>query len=456
MKAVLDSTDIGAGATQLHDGAISVIALATDSAGNVSVAGTTSFTLDTTAPTARLLPLNNATIVAGANFVLEFNENVVLGSSGTVEVVDHTAATTTTINLTNSNQVTFSNNTLTINPTADLIKGHSYHLLLSSGFVRDTSGNDWAGISSDSDWEVTVSDLSITLEQILVSAGTGSGNKLGQTINKNQRDGTLTLSGYIDSSTTDISTAIRTNSITVTLVKGMSTVNATVSSYSDNTGEWVATVAAGAFSSAIDGEYTVNVAVSVTPTMGGSTFTANTSGTVTVDATPPTVSLGLAANIDDGATRGEATQGVITVSTENGARVAIEFSKGTNVLNKTFTSAGSSQTVVLNGSDIGGASGLPDGTISVVVFATDTVGNATTDTIATSFTLDTVAPTVTSVAITAATGVQNAFVNVNDVVTATVTMSEAVNVLTTSGTPQLALNIGGSTKQASYASGTGN
>ena len=72
-----------------------------------------------------------------------------------------------------------------------------------------------------------------------------------------------------------------------------------------------------------------------------------------------------------------------------------------------------------------------------------------------SYKVDNTAPTVTSVAITAATGVQNAFVNVNDVVTATVTMSEAVNVLTTSGTPQLALNIGGSTKQASYASGTG-
>ena len=65
---------------------------------------------------------------------------------------------------------------------------------------------------------------------------------------------------------------------------------------------------------------------------------------------------------------------------------------------------------------------------------------------------DTTPPTVTSVAITSATGVQNSTLNAGDVVSVTVTMSEATTV---TGTPQLALNIGGTTVQANYASGSG-
>jgi len=65
---------------------------------------------------------------------------------------------------------------------------------------------------------------------------------------------------------------------------------------------------------------------------------------------------------------------------------------------------------------------------------------------------DTTAPTVSSVAITGATGIQNKYLNAGDTVEVTVTMSESVQV---SGTPQLALNIGGTTVQADYDSGSG-
>ncbi|MBU1663902.1 MAG: hypothetical protein KKG92_00705, partial [Gammaproteobacteria bacterium] len=54
--------------------------------------------------------------------------------------------------------------------------------------------------------------------------------------------------------------------------------------------------------------------------------------------------------------------------------------------------------------------------------------------------------------ITSATGIQNSTLNAGDVVSVTVTMSEATIV---TGTPQLVLNIGGTTVQANYASGSG-
>ena len=68
-----------------------------------------------------------------------------------------------------------------------------------------------------------------------------------------------------------------------------------------------------------------------------------------------------------------------------------------------------------------------------------------------SYKVDTTAPTVSGIAITSATGIQNSTLNAGDIVSVTVTMSEATTV---TGTPQLALNIGGTTVQARYASGS--
>ncbi|WP_186467468.1 Ig-like domain-containing protein, partial [Bradyrhizobium stylosanthis] len=88
---------------------------------------------------------------------------------------------------------------------------------------------------------------------------------------------------------------------------------------------------------------------------------------------------------------------------------------------------------------------------------TDAAGNNATITAASvtdnaNFKVDTTAPTISSEAVTSATGVQNGTLNVGDVVSVTVNFSENVTV---TGTPQLALNIGGATVQASYSSGSG-
>ncbi|MBG9388595.1 cadherin domain-containing protein [Caenimonas aquaedulcis] len=63
-----------------------------------------------------------------------------------------------------------------------------------------------------------------------------------------------------------------------------------------------------------------------------------------------------------------------------------------------------------------------------------------------------VAPAVGSVAITSASGASNGMLNAGDVVEVTVTMTEPTTV---TGTPHLALNIGGETAQAAYVSGSG-
>jgi subtilisin-like proprotein convertase family protein len=84
--------------------------------------------------------------------------------------------------------------------------------------------------------------------------------------------------------------------------------------------------------------------------------------------------------------------------------------------------------------------------------AVDLAGNLSKAATQISRTFDNIGPTVTAIAITSASGVQNNRLNAGDVVTVTVTMNEITNV---TGTPQLALKIGSATQQANYASGTG-
>ena len=101
----------------------------------------------------------------------------------------------------------------------------------------------------------------------------------------------------------------------------------------------------------------------------------------------------LGAGVSDGATSGEAIQGsgVVLVTAENGATVQVKFSDGTDTITKTVTGTGANQAVTLLAEDIGGTV-LNDGTISVTALATDAAGNISLAGAATSFTLDTTAP----------------------------------------------------------------
>ncbi|WP_422101807.1 beta strand repeat-containing protein [Vreelandella sp.] len=94
---------------------------------------------------------------------------------------------------------------------------------------------------------------------------------------------------------------------------------------------------------------------------------------------------------------------------------------------------------------------------SFTVVATDAANNASeqTVTLAINDLEDETAPTVSDIAISSATGVQNNTLNEGDVVSVTVNMDEATLVDTTSGIPRVALNIGGSTVYAQYVSGSG-
>ena len=121
---------------------------ATNPAGTLAI-NTTPTPVDTTAPLlTRISPTDNSTDVArDSNLVLTFSEPAVPGS-GNIVIHNRSDGTTKNIAITDTSQVTFSGNQVTINPSSDLAADSRYYVTIASGVIRDAAGNDYAGISN--------------------------------------------------------------------------------------------------------------------------------------------------------------------------------------------------------------------------------------------------------------------------------------------------------------------
>jgi 2',3'-cyclic-nucleotide 2'-phosphodiesterase (5'-nucleotidase family)/predicted extracellular nuclease len=103
---------------------------------------------DAVAPTlASATPADNAGSVArSGSIVLTFNEAVQAGT-GTITITNG-GNDVRQIAVTDP-QVTFSGNTVTINPSADLAYGATYDVIVPAGTIRDAAGNAFSGIAQD-------------------------------------------------------------------------------------------------------------------------------------------------------------------------------------------------------------------------------------------------------------------------------------------------------------------
>jgi predicted extracellular nuclease len=124
--------------------------------------------LDTTAPA--LAAVNPAdpddgavAVAADGNIVLRFTETIVAGS-GSFTLSNGTDIRTIAIT---DPQVTISGNTLTINPTTDLVGGTTYALTAGAGIVEDAAGNDFAGLPAGVlDFTIAAPLVPITIGEI--------------------------------------------------------------------------------------------------------------------------------------------------------------------------------------------------------------------------------------------------------------------------------------------------
>jgi hypothetical protein len=108
---------------------------------------------DTVAPTLGYFsPTDGATGVAvTSNLSLSFNEAVRAGSG---DILISGGGQSLSIPVT-GNQVSFSGETMSINPASDLLPGADYSVVMGAGVVEDLAGNDFAGISSSTQFNFT-------------------------------------------------------------------------------------------------------------------------------------------------------------------------------------------------------------------------------------------------------------------------------------------------------------
>jgi len=106
-------------------------------------------TPDTTAPLlTSSTPSDDATNVAvNSNIVLTFNEAVKAGS-GNIEIHKADGSLISAISVLDINQVSFSGNTVTINPSSDLAYGTGYYIEVAAGAIRDLAGNNYPGLTN--------------------------------------------------------------------------------------------------------------------------------------------------------------------------------------------------------------------------------------------------------------------------------------------------------------------
>ncbi|MCF3578729.1 Ig-like domain-containing protein, partial [Planktothrix agardhii] len=133
---------------------------------------------DTTPPTANsFTPADNATGVAvAANLVVNFSEAIQKGTGNLVikKLSDNSVVETIAVTAAN---VTVSGTQLTINPTADLGQGTDYYVEIANGAVKDTAGNNYAGITGNSTWNfktATAGGLQQTITPDFDSATAGN------------------------------------------------------------------------------------------------------------------------------------------------------------------------------------------------------------------------------------------------------------------------------------------
>lgn len=97
-------------------------------------------------------------VPAAGNFSISFTEDVQLSTTGLIEIF--TAGGTLVESFASgSPQITVSGDVVTFSTTNPLAENTSYYVNITPGFIEDLSGNDFAGITTNTLWNFTVGDF---------------------------------------------------------------------------------------------------------------------------------------------------------------------------------------------------------------------------------------------------------------------------------------------------------
>ena len=406
-----------------------------DTAGNGGPAATTAnYEVETLVPTVSSVAITSATGIQNnllntgdvISFTSTFSENVlVTGFPKITLVVGSTDRSATYTSGSGSTALVFQYTILAGETDTDGISIGANVLALNSGTLRDAAGNNatltHSSLSANTSYKVDTTAPTATWSAATDNVGTVTG---ALTSGDTTDDTALILSG-----TNEAGSSVKIYNSTTEL--GNATVSGTSWSYT-------ATI--------VDGTtYQLNVKET---DLAGNTSVATSNFAVTGDTTAPTANLSAATdnvgNITGTLTTGDTTDDtalVLSGTNESGSSVKV-YNGTTELDNATVSGTSWSYTAT-----------LVDGTTyQFNVKETDLAGNTSNPTSNFAVTGDTTPPTVSSVAITSATGILNNFLNATDVLSVTITFDENVPV---TGTPQLPLVIGADNRTATYTTGSG-
>lgn len=120
-------------------------------------------TTDTVAPTlSSTAPSDNANaVLPNANLVLSFNEAIAAGV-GNLRIFTASGTQIATIAASDGSQVKISDNTLTLNPTADLSSNSAYYVNIDANAIKDMAGNAYVGLTGSTGFNFTTGSIDNT------------------------------------------------------------------------------------------------------------------------------------------------------------------------------------------------------------------------------------------------------------------------------------------------------
>uniref|UniRef100_UPI0034DFBD61 FG-GAP-like repeat-containing protein n=1 Tax=Candidatus Thiodubiliella endoseptemdiera TaxID=2738886 RepID=UPI0034DFBD61 len=167
----------------------------TDSAGNAysTTAANNEQAIDTKAPVAEL----SGNMAPNENLTMTFLEAVTINTAGSIVIYDKANSDTLiTIDIANQVSLDSTNKIITINPGSDLIVNKNYYVKIDAGTFKDTAGNNYEGIDSNSGWGFLVSSFTTTAQWVDASGNSVSDNGINASeFSTLAIQGTLTNSG---------------------------------------------------------------------------------------------------------------------------------------------------------------------------------------------------------------------------------------------------------------------
>lgn len=432
-----------------------VTAYLTDSAGNTLGAGVShTVTIDVSSLT--LLSKTTGAIASSASLVLNFSTAVNAVAGNFIHITDESNNVVRDI-LVTSSQVSISGATVTILPTGinQLVAGKNYHATIDAGAFVSIAGASYDGLSGVNDWSFRTVDPTTTV--IFGGNGVDASNGLNATEVAN-----LTVSGVISSPSlvsvlnskiTKLSFISADGVGSFDITTGLPAIGANQTWTLSNNTSWTSLLRSGK---------NYSVAVQLESDISGTHQTSiiNPTPAVLVD----TVSPGL--TITNNVTQLGSGQTALFTFTFDEVPVGftqsdVVVTKGTNGIDlgtlSNFTVTADPKIYTVTFTPNAGLTLPSTSLISVSKTSyTDVVGNiGKADASANTILLDTQAPTVSAVVISGVTSAnlaKTANLDVGDKIKITLTLSEVVTV---TGSPIFAFDLGGTNKTATYDSGNG-